>query len=104
MPGQDVSASLARFQHDASLARFQHEGALTVQRAAPGSVQPPKPAVARTVKPPRQTATAGVPVTQASEREMDELARRLVGPISRLLRTELRLDRERVGRLRDTRR
>ncbi|MCP2342445.1 hypothetical protein [Actinomadura rupiterrae] len=38
------------------------------------------------------------------EPDLDELARRLVGPLSRLLRTELRLDRERVGRLRDPRR
>ncbi|WP_157429859.1 hypothetical protein [Actinomadura oligospora] len=40
----------------------------------------------------------------ATEPDLDELARRLVGPLSRLLRTELRLDRERVGRLRDPRR
>ncbi|MGW2230331.1 hypothetical protein [Streptomyces formicae] len=33
--------------------------------------------------------------------EIDELARRLVAPLSRLLRAELRGDRERLGRLRD---
>ncbi|WP_344888175.1 hypothetical protein [Actinomadura meridiana] len=37
------------------------------------------------------------------EVDLDELARRLVGPLSRLLRAELRMDRERVGRLRDSR-
>jgi hypothetical protein len=36
-------------------------------------------------------------------RQLDELTHRLIGPITRLLRTELRLDRERIGRLRDTR-
>ncbi|KKZ69043.1 hypothetical protein VO63_36365 [Streptomyces showdoensis] len=37
----------------------------------------------------------------ASPAQLDELARRLVTPLSRLLRAELRADRERVGRLRD---
>ncbi|MGI5519182.1 hypothetical protein [Streptomyces sp. CA-106131] len=36
--------------------------------------------------------------------QLDELTHRLTGRITRLLRTELRLDRERVGRLRDPRR
>ncbi|MCZ0978404.1 hypothetical protein O1L60_01660 [Streptomyces diastatochromogenes] len=36
-----------------------------------------------------------------SPSQLDELARRLVTPLSRLLRAELRADRERVGRLRD---
>ncbi|MGP4004436.1 hypothetical protein [Streptomyces sp. 8N706] len=35
--------------------------------------------------------------------QLDELARRLINPLSRLLRAELRYDRERVGRLRDPR-
>jgi hypothetical protein len=42
-------------------------------------------------------------VAERDEAELDELARRLVGPLSRLLRAELRVDRERVGRLRDSR-
>ncbi|MFI1029518.1 hypothetical protein [Streptomyces sp. NPDC020951] len=36
--------------------------------------------------------------------QLDELTHRLTGRITRLLRTELRLDRERIGRLRDPRR
>ncbi len=36
--------------------------------------------------------------TAPGQRELDELARRLYGPISRRLRAELRLDRERAGR------
>jgi hypothetical protein len=39
-----------------------------------------------------------------SDGQVDELTHRLIGPLTRLLRTELRLDRERIGRLRDTRR
>ncbi|MEU1299195.1 hypothetical protein [Streptomyces shenzhenensis] len=36
--------------------------------------------------------------------QLDELTHRLVGRITRLIRTELRLDRERIGKLRDPRR
>lgn len=39
-----------------------------------------------------------------SDGQVDELTHRLIGPLTRLLRTELRLDRERIGRLRDSRR
>ncbi|MEV0305549.1 extensin [Streptomyces prasinus] len=38
-----------------------------------------------------------------SDAQLDELTHRLIGPITRLLRTELRMDRERIGRLRDPR-
>ncbi|MFJ9213900.1 hypothetical protein [Streptomyces sp. L-9-10] len=37
------------------------------------------------------------------EDQMAELVHRLIGPMTRLLRTELRLDRERIGKLRDPR-
>ncbi|MFC7963851.1 hypothetical protein [Streptomyces cinereoruber] len=59
----------------------------------------PRPATA-----PVQQATAmdpAVPSGSESPAQLDELARRLVTPLSRLLRAELRADRERVGRLRD---
>ncbi|MBO4260147.1 hypothetical protein GRC12_40890, partial [Streptomyces griseorubiginosus] len=35
--------------------------------------------------------------------QLDELVHRIIGRITRLIRTELRLDRERVGKLRDPR-
>ncbi|MGH3240128.1 MAG: hypothetical protein ACRDNL_07085 [Spirillospora sp.] len=35
--------------------------------------------------------------------DVDELVRHLIGPLTRLLRAELRMDRERIGRLRDPR-
>ncbi|NGO72248.1 hypothetical protein [Streptomyces boncukensis] len=35
--------------------------------------------------------------------QLDELAHQLIGRITRLIRTELRMDRERIGRLRDDR-
>ncbi|MBB4160867.1 MULTISPECIES: hypothetical protein [Streptomyces] len=59
----------------------------------------PRPATA-----PVQQATAidpAAPSGSESPAQLDELARRLVTPLSRLLRAELRADRERVGRLRD---
>ncbi|MFB7450230.1 hypothetical protein [Streptomyces sp. NPDC056194] len=69
---------------------------------------PPRPAprtttVARTATaspPARQPTTETAPAPE-SPTQLDELARRLVTPLSRLLRAELRADRERVGRLRD---
>ncbi|MFC5186955.1 hypothetical protein [Actinomadura harenae] len=54
--------------------------------------------------PSRRTRESNDRDRRAPEPDLDDLARRLVGPLSRLLRTELRLDRERVGRLRDPRR
>jgi hypothetical protein len=40
----------------------------------------------------------------AGQPDTDELARRLVEPVSRLLRAEFRQGRERIGRLHDRRR
>ncbi|WP_344437493.1 hypothetical protein [Kitasatospora nipponensis] len=70
--------------------------------------------------PPHTRASAAVPVSGApgagalpgqavdaagsgplSREQVDQLARRLVDPVSRLLRAELRLGRERAGRLLD---
>ena len=39
-----------------------------------------------------------------TEFQLDELTHKLIGRITRLVRTELRLDRERIGKLRDPRR
>ncbi|MFE5545434.1 hypothetical protein ACFQ71_16650 [Streptomyces sp. NPDC056534] len=65
--------------------------ATTVGRTAPTA---PSPSVQR-------TAAAPGAAEPESPTQLDELARRLVTPLSRLLRAELRADRERVGRLRD---
>ncbi|WP_033038709.1 hypothetical protein [Streptomyces monomycini] len=35
--------------------------------------------------------------------QLDELVHRIIGRVTRLIRTELRMDRERIGRLRDPR-
>ncbi|MEU6979677.1 extensin [Streptomyces sp. NPDC046371] len=63
-----------------------------VQRSTGAGSSTPAPAPA-----PEQAAASA----SASPAQLDELARRLVTPLSRLLRAELRADRERVGRLRD---
>ncbi|MFE6781764.1 extensin [Streptomyces sp. NPDC057680] len=65
--------------------------AAAVSRTAPTA---PSPSVQR-------TAAAPGSAEPESPTQLDELARRLVTPLSRLLRAELRADRERVGRLRD---
>ncbi|MFB7408516.1 hypothetical protein ACFCZ2_15140 [Streptomyces sp. NPDC056202] len=65
--------------------------ATAVSRTAPTA---PSPSVQR-------TAAAPGAAEPESPTQLDELARRLVTPLSRLLRAELRADRERVGRLRD---
>ncbi|KOU51833.1 hypothetical protein ADK54_08770, partial [Streptomyces sp. WM6378] len=72
----------------------QRQPAPPVQRNA--ATQPP-PATAPA------PATAPQSATGANEQapDIDALARRLVAPLSRLLRAELRGDRERIGRLRD---
>ncbi|WP_326653193.1 MULTISPECIES: hypothetical protein [unclassified Streptomyces] len=52
------------------------------------------------------TGTAGAvfDARHLTDGQVDELTHRLIGPMTRLLRTELRLDRERIGKLRDPRR
>ncbi|NUP42816.1 MAG: hypothetical protein HOY76_38790, partial [Streptomyces sp.] len=43
------------------------------------------------------------PAAPAATESTDELVRRLLGPLTRLLRAELRLDRERAGMRLDNR-
>ncbi|MEV7282518.1 hypothetical protein [Streptomyces sp. NPDC093111] len=82
-----------------------------VQRAAGGGEPDPPAGGARPV----QAATATTPAAarsgkaretapQGSDTELDDLARRLIEPVARLLRTELRRGRERAGRPFDGRR
>jgi hypothetical protein len=53
--------------------------------------------------PPTYTAVNFDP-RSLTQGQVDELTHKLAGPITRLLRTELRLERERIGKLRDPRR
>ncbi|MFD7999361.1 hypothetical protein [Streptomyces mirabilis] len=53
--------------------------------------------------PPTYTAVDFDP-RSLTQGQIDELTHKLAGPITRLLRTELRLERERIGKLRDPRR
>ncbi|GIE81770.1 hypothetical protein Aph02nite_77200 [Actinoplanes philippinensis] len=58
----------------------------------------------RTTRPAGASAPAGSPPSGRAappQAELDVLAHRLLDPLSRLLRAELRADRERLGRLRD---
>ncbi|MFH9824160.1 extensin [Streptomyces bobili] len=62
----------------------------------PYSESPPPPAYS-------EVPQGGFDPRALTDFQLDELTHRLTGRITRLLRTELRLDRERVGRLRDPR-
>lgn len=52
---------------------------------------------------PPPSATSHFAPRDLKEDQVAELAHRLIEPMTRLLRTELRLDRERIGKLRDPR-
>ncbi|MFD5266569.1 extensin [Streptomyces sp. NPDC058335] len=62
----------------------------------PYSESPPPPAYS-------EVPRGGFDPRALTDFQLDELTHRLTGRITRLLRTELRLDRERIGRLRDPR-
>ncbi|MEV0019808.1 hypothetical protein [Streptomyces tendae] len=55
--------------------------------------------------PPGYTAVpeGGLDPRQLTDFQLDELVHRIIGRVTRLVRTELRMDRERIGRLRDPR-
>ncbi|SCD65654.1 hypothetical protein GA0115251_117131, partial [Streptomyces sp. TverLS-915] len=76
----------------------------TVQRRAAPLPPPgePRTETKRTGEPAPAPGTSFDP-RALNDFQLDELTHRLTGRITRLLRTELRLDRERVGRLRDPR-
>ncbi|MET8906058.1 extensin [Streptomyces sp. NPDC004538] len=45
----------------------------------------------------------GLDPRELTDFQLDELVHRIIGRVTRLVRTELRMDRERIGRLRDPR-
>ncbi|PPS69307.1 hypothetical protein BZZ08_07309 [Streptomyces sp. MH60] len=55
--------------------------------------------------PPGYTAVpeGGFDPRELTDFQLDELVHRIIGRVTRLVRTELRMDRERIGRLRDPR-
>ncbi|MEU8525924.1 hypothetical protein AB0C77_10075 [Streptomyces sp. NPDC048629] len=77
----------------------------TIQREPapePAPAAEPAPAPVPAPAPPAQAPPAAAPPgtappPAAPKESTDELVRRLIGPLSRLLRAELRLDRERAG-------
>ncbi|NBM20150.1 hypothetical protein GUY61_32300 [Streptomyces sp. GC420] len=79
------------------------------RRASPGAPPAPRAGKPPPAPPPGNRdgahARAGTAFDARSltDGQLDELTHRLIGPLTRLLRTELRLDRERIGKLRDPR-
>ncbi|WP_427919397.1 extensin [Streptomyces sp. cg40] len=84
-----------------------------VPAATPPPAAPPPPyssttATTSTTPASPPPAYEAIPAGQFDPRELtdfqlDELVHRIIGRITRLIRTELRLDRERIGKLRDPR-
>lgn len=71
----------------------------------PGGPPPYEPPVREADPPPEYTAVpaGGFDPRDLTDFQLDELVHRITGRVTRLVRTELRMDRERVGRLRDPR-
>ncbi|MFJ8669651.1 extensin [Streptomyces sp. NPDC093600] len=70
----------------------------------PPPYSPPTPTTPTTTdEPPPAYTPVDFDARALTGAQVDELTHRLIGPLTRLLRTELRLDRERIGRLRDSR-
>jgi hypothetical protein len=74
--------------------------------AAPPPYEPPQAAARSASAPPEYTAVpaGGFDPRDLTDFQLDELVHRIIGRVTRLIRTELRLDRERIGKLRDPRR
>lgn len=87
----------------AGIAQRMPDGSVVFAPPAPPPPEPPPPPVQRaeahTTAAPTAAPTAPPPVPPEST---DELVRRLVDPLGRLLRAELRQDRERAGLRFDT--
>jgi hypothetical protein len=79
--------------------------AYTASAAAPPPYEPPPPYTSGATSPPAytQTPAGAFDPRELTDFQLDELVHRIIGRITRLIRTELRLDRERIGKLRDPR-
>jgi hypothetical protein len=73
--------------------------------AKPPPHQPPPSASLSSTPLPKHEAVpaAAFDPRALDDSQLDELVHRIIGRITRLVRTELRMDRERIGRLRDPR-
>ncbi|WP_276622013.1 extensin [Streptomyces gilvus] len=74
--------------------------------AAPPPYEPPPPYSPPATPPPAYTEipAGAFDPRELTDFQLDELVHRIIGRVTRLIRTELRLDRERIGKLRDPRR
>ncbi|MFB7556599.1 hypothetical protein [Streptomyces brevispora] len=77
-------------------------GDIAVPKGVPAKAVPERPAA--TSSAPVRSAARHVETPQDQAADLDDLARRLLDPMARLLRTELRRGRDRTGRPYDGRR
>ncbi|NJQ17213.1 extensin, partial [Streptomyces bohaiensis] len=85
--------------------RFRNpEPPAAVEASVEPPVPPPGAGPLSVARPERRTTPKQdrLDIDGLSDRELDQLARRLISRVTRLVRTELRMDRERIGRLRDS--
>ncbi|MEU1401254.1 hypothetical protein ABZ471_02620 [Streptomyces sp. NPDC005728] len=78
----------------------------TARAEAPPPYAPPPNAPAPGQPPPPEYSAippGAFDPRELTDFQLDELVHRIIGRITRLIRTELRLDRERIGKLRDPR-
>lgn len=82
-----------------------YEPAPPYEPPASGGRPAPGAAVAQEEPPPPYTAVpaAAFDPRELTDFQLDELVHRIIDRVTRLVRTELRMDRERIGRLRDPR-
>ncbi|MFG1804902.1 hypothetical protein [Streptomyces sp. NPDC049040] len=102
-----LAAGIASREPDGSFVFAPPAPRVSVQRepdapeAAPAPAPPPEPPPTTPAPGPAPAAAPAAP--QAAAENTDELVRRLLAPLTRLLRAELRLDRERAGMRLDSR-
>lgn len=94
-----VAAGIGSREPDGSIA---FAAPATVQRA-PDAPAPPAPQATAPPAPEAQPPPGAPAQAVAAGESTDELVRRLLAPLTRLLRAELRLDRERAGMRLDSR-
>ncbi|WMI58688.1 extensin [Streptomyces rochei] len=84
---------------------YQPPPSYSAATSPPGGRPPHAPPAPETDPPPAYSAVpaGGFDPRELTDFQLDELVHRIIGRVTRLVRTELRMDRERVGRLRDPR-
>lgn len=98
-------APIHRSSHSQAQSHGNPPPPYSASAAAPPPYEPPPPYTPPATPPPAYTEipAGAFDPRDLTDFQLDELVHRIIGRITRLIRTELRLDRERIGKLRDPR-